>query len=251
MSSDSRHADSGHPLTAVIWDFDGTLVDTRRRNYLVVRRLLAELAERDPDAIPALRSPEVYEAVQRRYANWRDLYIGEFGFSEEETDRLGSQWTRYQLADDTPAPVFDGIGTVLAALGFLPHGVVSMNGRSQIARSLREANLHHAFRWIVGWEDVSIRRQKPEPDGLLACLEGLTGLAAGAALYVGDHETDTQCAANARRALATRGAAVRIVTVAARFVGGADPTGWAHRPDYVAESPHDVIEIARRVYEAG
>src|SRR5574341_602414 len=39
-----------------------------------------------------------------------------------------------------------------------------MNGRPQIARSLREANLHERFACIVGWEDVDIRRQKPEPD---------------------------------------------------------------------------------------
>lgn len=234
------------PLTAIIWDFDGTLVDTRQRNYHVVRRILTEVG-RPPDGIPALQSAEVYERVNRSYTNWRDLYIEEFGFTEDETDRVGRMWTRYQMEDDTPALVFEGVGTVLAALHFVPHGVVSMNGRHQIARSLREANLHERFRWIVGWEDVDIRRQKPEPDGLLDCLERLTGLAAGTVLYVGDHETDARCAQNARRALEERGAEVRVITVAAAFTGYDEHTRWSPQPDFAALHPHDVIEVARKL----
>lgn len=234
-------------LTAVIWDFDGTLVDTRTRNYNVVRRLLAEAAGRDPATIPALASSEVYDRVNRSYRNWRDLYEGEFGFTAEETDRLGRLWTRYQLADHTAAPVFEGIGTVLAALRFVPHGVVSMNGRDQIFRSLREANLYDAIHSIVGWEDVDIRRQKPDPDGLLACIERVTGFAPGVVLYVGDHETDVRCAAAARQALAAAGRAVGVVSVGARFTGGTD--GWPEAPDYLVRHPHEVMDVARRIAE--
>lgn len=237
----------GHSLRAVIWDFDGTLVDTRRRNYNVVRRLLADVTGRRLDGLAALRSPEVYDQVNRGYANWRDLYLHEFGFSEQETDRVGRMWTRYQLEDDTPAPVFDGIAGVLAALRFVPHGVVSMNGRNQIARSLREANLHEQFAWIVGWEDVDVRRQKPEPDALLGCIERMTGFAPGTVLYVGDHETDARCAANARRVLGERGSPVSIVTVAASFTGRLEVEHWSTRPDHTALHPHDVIELARRL----
>ena len=239
----------GHSLTAVIWDFDGTLVDTRRRNFNVVRRLLAEVTGRRLDGIAALRSPEVYDRVNRGYANWRDLYLREFGFSEEETDRVGRMWTRYQLEDDTPAPVFDGVASVLSALRFVPHGVVSMNGRHQIARSLREANLHEQFAWIVGWEDVDIRRQKPEPDALLDCIQRTTGFGPGTVLYVGDHETDARCAANARRVLAERGSAVSIVTVAAGFTGPPDIERWSAQPDHTALHPHEIIEFAKRVHD--
>jgi len=235
-------------LTAVVWDFDGTLVDTRRRNYNVVRRVLTEVVGSRVDDLPALRSPEAYDQVNRGYANWRDLYTNEFGLSEAETDRVGRTWTRYQLEDDTPAPVFDGVAGVLAALRFVPHGVVSMNGRPQIARSLREANLHERFACIVGWEDVDIRRQKPEPDALLQCLQRLTGLEPGTVLYVGDHETDARCAANAERVLAERGAALSIVTVAAGFAGQPDVQRWSVRPDHTAQHPHDIIDVARQLY---
>ncbi|MBI3981759.1 MAG: HAD family hydrolase [Gemmatimonadetes bacterium] len=241
---------SARTLTAVVWDFDGTLVDSRRRNYNVVRRIMAEVAQRPLDSFPALRDWSVYDQVNRSYANWRDLYAREFGFSEEETDRVGRMWTRYQMEDDTVAPVFDGVATVLAALAFVPHGIVSMNGRHQIARSLREANLQDRFRHIVGWEDVDIRRQKPAPDGLLDCLRALTACAPGMMLYLGDHQTDIRCAHNARAALAETDTPVEIVTVAVSFTGSMEFDNWPHRPDYAARHPHDVIEVARRLHEA-
>lgn len=232
-------------VTALVWDFDGTLADTRHRNYHVVRRLIAEATGMSPDEIAALTSPDVYDEVNRRYANWRELYTREFGFSEEETDRLGRLWSAYQLQDDTPAHVFDGIAEVLMTLGEVRHGIVSQNARAQIARTLGEARLAEHFRVIVGYDEVHIKRQKPEPDGLLACLQHLTALEPGRAIYIGDHETDVRCARNAREALAGRGVALELVSVAACFTGHSDPGDWAYQPDYVARSPREIIAIVR------
>ena len=235
------------PSIAFIWDFDGTLADTRRRNYNVVRQLFAENVGRALDRIPALASPEAYDKVNRRYLNWRELYTREFGFSEDETDRLGRLWSAYQLKDDTPAEIFEGIGEALAALRQVGHGIVSQNARDQIVRTLEGARLIEHFRVIVGYDEVHITRQKPEPDGVLACLETLTALTPGRALYVGDHETDVRCARNAQQALAARGVAVEVVSVAACFAGHAGPANWTHQPDHVAWSPRDVVEIAQRL----
>jgi HAD superfamily hydrolase (TIGR01549 family) len=233
--------------TAIIWDFDGTLADTRRRNYNVVRRLIAENTGRALDGIPALVSPEIYDQVNRRYFNWRELYAQEFGFNDEETDRLGRLWSAYQLKDDTPAEVFEGIGEVLVGLQQVRHGIVSQNARDQIARTLAGAQLAEHFRVIVGYDEVDIKRQKPEPDGVLACLKALTGLTPGCALYIGDHETDVRCARNAQQALTASGLAVEVVSVAACFGGHAGPGAWTQQPDYVAWSPHEVVAIAQRL----
>jgi HAD superfamily hydrolase (TIGR01549 family) len=230
----------------LIWDFDGTLVDTRQRNYNVVRRLLGESSGRTLDDIPALASPEVYDEVNRRYFNWRELYAKEFGFDDQETDRLGRLWSSYQLKDETPAQVFEGIAEVLAALREVDHGIVSQNARDQIARTLAGARLAEHFQVIVGYDDVDLARQKPEPDGVLACLEQLNALGPGRVLYVGDHETDVRCARNAQRALASRGVALEIVSVAACFAGNAGTAAWTHQPDHVAWSPREILAIALR-----
>jgi HAD superfamily hydrolase (TIGR01549 family) len=239
------------PLTAVLWDFDGTLADTRARNYQVVRRVIADATGKPADHMPALRSREVYDRVNHSYANWRDLYIREFGFSEEETDRVGRLWTEYQLADDTPAPVFRGLKSALAALGKLPHGIVSMNGRRQIERTMQAAALSPYFRWVVGWEDVDIRRQKPEPDGILACLERVTDGVPGTVLYVGDHETDVRCAARATEELERRGAEVEVVAVLACFGGAVNHDHWPVRPAYTARRPRDVVAVAKKLGRSG
>lgn len=237
------------PLAAVLWDFDGTLADTRRRNYDVVRRILRDVTGRAAEAVPALVTFEVFTATVRRYVNWRDLYTAEFGFSEDETDRVGRLWTEYQLADETPVPLFDGIAAVLGALTGPRHGIVSMNGRRQIARTMAAARVEHHFQAIVGWEDVPIRRQKPEPDGMLQCLAALLPPSSGGGivLYVGDHETDARCAANANAALRARGADVRVLAVAACFTGEDDPGGWSTRPDYVARHPREVASLAQQL----
>lgn len=230
-------------MIAIIWDFDGTLADTRRRNFNVVRRLLGDVG-RAPDTMPCLRSPDVYDRVNRGYPNWRELYIREFGFSEDETDRIGQLWSTYQDGDDTPIELFDGIVEVMEALRHAAHGIVSQNARGLIARTLEGVRLAPYFRQIVGYHDVPIQRQKPEPDGLLACLEALTQLAPGRALYVGDHETDTRCARNATRALRERGLDVEVLSVAACFADHLDPREWTIQPDYTARHPRDLLDIA-------
>jgi len=233
--------------TAFVWDFDGTLVDTRERNFNVVRRLLAESFEGALDGIPALASPEIYDETNRRYSNWREVYAQEFGLDEDEVDRLGRRWSEYQHKDDTPSELFDGIGEVLLALSGAGQGIVSQNSHAQIARTIAGAGLSECFRVIVGYDDVGITRQKPEPDGLLVCLEQLDALEASRVVYIGDHETDVRCARNAQQALLARGGAVEMVSVAACFDGHAGPGAWTHQPDYVAWSPREILAIAERL----
>jgi HAD superfamily hydrolase (TIGR01549 family) len=233
------------PLTAVIWDFDGTLVDTRHRNYSVVRRLMADVTGAPADDIPALASLEHYDRVNRRYVNWRDLYRREFGFSEQETDRVGMMWSEYQLSDETPAGPFDGIPDVLDALGTVPHGIVSQNARNQIERALDQAAIAHHFGFVVGYDGVPLDRQKPAPDGLVACIESLTGMTEGRVLYIGDHETDVRCARNAHDVLEERGVSVAVESVAASFVDPNDAAAWEMSPDFVARTPRELIAIAQ------
>lgn len=233
--------------TAFLWDFDGTLADTRRRNFNVARALFAANTSKVLDEIPALQSPESYDQVNRRYFNWRELYATEFGFDDDETDRLGRLWPEYQRRDDTPVEIFAGVAEVLAAASGAAHGIVSQNARAEIGRTLVTARLDHHFRAIVGFDDVPIKCQKPAPDCVLACLDQMTALAPGLVLYIGDHETDVRCARNAQQALTDRGVPIEVVSVAACFLGESGLSAWTHQPDYVAHSPREVVEIAERL----
>jgi hypothetical protein len=72
---------SPDPATVFIWDFDGTLADTRLRNYRITCRLFVDATGRGIEEFPALATFETFERTQRGYANWRQLLTREFGFT--------------------------------------------------------------------------------------------------------------------------------------------------------------------------
>lgn len=226
---------------AVVWDYDGTLVDTQRKNWRVSRAMIPAVSGRPPEAFPALASPESFRAADRRSANWRVLYGRELGLNDSQVEEAGRLWTRYQLADQTPITFFEGVASTLQELAGLPQAIFSQNSRAAIQRSLEAAGLDGYFKLVIGYEEVGRDKQKPAPDGLLACIEGL-GLAAGTVFFVGDHDTDVTCARRADQVLAQNGAAVNVIAVGAAF-DRQDQVTWAREPDYVARRPHEVVRM--------
>ncbi len=231
-------------INTIIWDYDGTLVDTRHKNLNVTRRIVEVISGNDWKKYPALATVETYTYANKTSTNWRDFYTKEFGFTNDQTDNAGKAWTEYQLRDSTPTPVLAGVHEALRALGALRHGIVSQNSRDTITQVLSANNLMQYFGFIVGYEEVDLRRQKPEPDGLLLCIEKLNGVQAGCVLYVGDHETDARCAFNANEVLRSNGSEVRVVSVGALYSAHTDTSDWEIKPDYEARTPHDVVKIA-------
>jgi len=233
------------PITAVIWDYDGTLVDTRAKNWGITRELVRQFTGTDPDTIDGLSSLEGYTRALHRNHNWRQLYVGEFGMSEEMTSEAGRMWTEYQLADDTAAPVYDGIKAALDQLTSVPHGIVSMNSRTNIERSLARDGLLNRFQLVIGYEEVSAERQKPAPDGLIMCLEHITGFAPGHVVYVGDHQVDIECVRNANEVLAADGHDIRVFAVGAAYGIGAEFGAWPEDPDYAIEHPRELLDLVQ------
>jgi len=45
-------------LSAIIWDYDGTLVDSRQKNLTVTRRIVSEILKRDVQDFQALATFE-------------------------------------------------------------------------------------------------------------------------------------------------------------------------------------------------
>ncbi len=234
---------------AVIWDFDGTLVDSRLRNMSVNRAILERITGRRGDSFELLTSIKAYDAAVARATNWRDFYAREFGLSETEIESAARLWIDCHGVDRTDMPLFGGIAETLDALSSWPQGIVSQNARAVIEAALAATGLTRHFRAVLGFEEVAAGRQKPAPDALLRCAEELTGLEPGVVFYVGDHRTDTLCAALAREELASRGVAVDVVSIAAGYgVDGSD--GWDVRPDHVAGQPAEIVEIVERRLQA-
>ena len=234
-------------IKAIIWDYDGTLVDTRHKNLNVTKNIIESITETDASAFPALRSLENYHLANRRTSNWRELYRQEFDLTEKQIDEAGRLWTAYQLNDDTEVAFYEGIEAVICDLAEFPHGIVSQNSKSSITQNLEKKNLLPFFKYIVGYEEVDLKRQKPIPDGLLSCMEKLSALGSGWVCYIGDHETDIQCVRAANRALQEDDVNARIFSIGACYGSGTDTSAWNVRPDFEAHEAEDILEIVEKI----
>ena len=238
-----------HPSrpTAILWDFDGTLVDTRAKNMRVNRRIIEEVTGRQAGDFEVMGSQEIYDRAQRLSVNWREFYRLHFGLSEGETDRAGARWTPYQLLDETPTPPLEGIPETLGMVDGIPQGVVSQNCSSNIRSTLSNHGLLGFFRCIIGYTEVANLQQKPAPDGLLLAIDRLTDFAPGVVIYVGDHETDLRTVANTNRELSARGLPVAVIAVAAAYGMNGCEEDWVDRADFRADHPLEIVEIVNRL----
>ena len=236
------------PVRAVVWDFDNTLVDSREKNLAVTRRIVTHLGG-TWDRVPMLSSLESYEDALWRTRNWRDFYRSGLGMDEETIDEAGRLWTGYQIAESTAAPILPGIPEALDALRHLPHAIFSANSRRNIDETLNGHRLRDRFDTVVGYEEVHLQAQKPAPDGFLLCVEHLGLEEGGVLLYVGDHEVDAECAANANVELERRGMPFRVLSVGADY-GRSEGSEWSLEPDFRAGSPGEIVRLVERLAES-
>jgi HAD superfamily hydrolase (TIGR01549 family) len=234
---------SSNLITAIVWDYDGTLVDTRLKNLNVSRKIIDKISEAGWDNFPVLQTLENYHTAHTKATNWREFYKQSFRFNDKQIDGAGKMWTGYQLEDQTPLPLIDGVEDAVKSLQSFPQGIVSQNSRKIITRFLKEKNLISYFNTVIGYEEVDLSKQKPHPDGLLMCIEKLTDSKSGVVIYIGDHETDVRCAINANNILSENKKDVKIVSVGAFYGLNVDTSGWSVWPDYQIQSAGDIVDV--------
>ncbi len=234
-------------IKTIIWDYDGTLVDTHIKNLNVTRKIIECITGKNPKDFHPLRSLNNYRLAARKAENWRSLYKNEFGLHENEIDEAGKLWTEFQLKDETEAPFFDGITNVIEVLEKYPHGIVSQNSRENIIQLLHKTKMLKYFKSILGYEEVGSSKQKPEPDGLLQCIFELVPIDTGIVVYIGDHETDIRCAINANNIFKENGSKINVISIGAFYDAASDISSWKIQPDFTAEKVEDIIEIIKNV----
>ena len=179
--SDQR---SGDPqpaaVDAVVWDYDGTLVDGRAADQAAV----AELIRRDPGAAAGAElfwAAEGHPILQRLELAWPGRV--------EEVLPLFDRRTRPR--------VFPGIRAVLTELRRrgLPLAVVSSRRQEPLEWGLRATRLGGQFDTILGLESVAA--PKPDPEGLLLACARL-GTSPLHSVYIGDGEVDVEAGRRAQ-----------------------------------------------------
>ncbi len=171
-------------LSAVLFDFDGTLVDTTEmihqsmkhatssvlgREDIPRETLLANVGQplpRQMELIDAEKAELLLEAYRSHHEQHHDALIGEFPVVEESLARLGSAGIKV--------------------------AVVTSKRRLSVEMALRNfPGLRNVVDRFVTLEDTS--EHKPHPEPLLRALE-LLGVPKERAAYVGDSPFDVEAA---------------------------------------------------------
>lgn len=234
-------------INSVIWDYDGTLVDSGLKNLNVTKAILSELMNDIDIGNSVLNSLENYERANSRSSNWRELYRNEFGMGETQIDDAGKLWTGFQLQDKTEVQLFEGIRFAVQKLSTYSQGIVSQNSSENIRVNLGLNDLAKYFDQIIGYEEVDITKQKPDPEGLLKCISELSDKNDGLSIYIGDHITDIECANNANEQIGGN----KVVSILLNNNKKNIIDEWAIKPDYIAERPEDILEIIDKIKAAG
>jgi len=161
---------------AVIFDWDGTLVDTAEASYrCYVRTFESYSLPFDRDIYAATYSPNWYHTFRC------------LGLAEEHWAEADERWLAYFAEEKIE--LIDGAGEVIAALTArgIAAGIVTSGSRPRVERELLAYGLAPHFAHCVFGSDVT--NKKPHPEGLLVCLERL-GVQPEDAVYVGDSPED-------------------------------------------------------------
>jgi len=233
--------DKSNNICAIIWDYDGTLFDTREKNYNVTKKIIAEI-KGGFNQFPVLKSVTDYYNAHLQAVNWRVFYRNEFSLSEDEIDKAGKLWTQFQLRDTTKVPTINGVSEVIKLLNF-PQGIVSQNSKKNITQNLKLNNLDSCFQSIIGYEEVDLKQQKPDPTGLVKCIENLCNSNSGNIFYIGDHETDIQTAKNANQFYTENNKRLKVFSIAAAYSDCFQFTTRKNEFDFTAHKTYDILSI--------
>jgi len=228
---------------AIIWDFDGTLIDTRRKNFNVTRQIIEHVTGKPANQYDCLQTTKKYLVATLKAKNWQELYKKEFKFTEHDINLVGKLWTKFQLKDETPTKLFSEFKDVISKLKHIPQGIVSQNSRSNIIKILESYNLAEKFVSIIGYEEIDLTKQKPDPSGLIKCITEIYKDGCDKVLYIGDHETDAMCAINANLQLSN----TEIIPIAAAYGTLENPEIWKILPHYILHEVSDLLKIVQEL----
>jgi HAD superfamily hydrolase (TIGR01509 family) len=167
-------------LRAVLFDWDGTLVDSAETSFRCYVRLFQEYGIAfDRTAFQSSYSP-----------NWHRTYTA-MGLASEQWTQADARWLAHYACEETELlrgarPALDR----LRAAG-LTLGVVTSGDGSRVRPELARLGLADHFAQVTCAEDVPQR--KPHPAALILALERL-GVPPRHAAYVGDSPEDIEMA---------------------------------------------------------
>ena len=175
-------------VDAVIFDLDGTLIDSTEIHFKVLAMAF------DRIGIPQPSRRNILEAVKDGHFDWQCVLPPDW---KNRVDEVVEK-TRL-MRDDFYLPILEeeleliqGADNMLKEISQhgMRIGLVTTTPRQDLyhkMRPLREASVDHLFEVIITTDDV--QEIKPSPEPLFACMEGL-GIDLHRSVYIGDARID-------------------------------------------------------------
>jgi HAD superfamily hydrolase (TIGR01509 family) len=166
------------PITTLLFDWDGTLVDSASQGLSAFQKTFAELGVQfDLDIYAAKYSP-----------NWYQTYLA-LGLPKEKWEQADDLWVRHY--DCESSPLVEGASETILDLQRKGYrlGVVSSGNQHRVSREIGESGFSSVFEVVICHEDIVNR--KPHPEGLEKALLILSSQPEQSC-YVGDTPEDIQ-----------------------------------------------------------
>ena len=166
-------------LKALLFDFDGTLLDSFSIHYDVYKLMFEHFD------IQINR-----ERFLRSYSpDWYQTYEA-MGLPDEDWESANEIWV--EEAEKRDSNLFPGIKETLSLLsGSHVIGLVTSGTKSRVMKDLERTGINHLFKTIVTGDDIKI--PKPSPEGLELAIQNL-GLRPNDVAYIGDADADYKMA---------------------------------------------------------
>ena len=212
------------PIAAVLFDLDGTLIDTAPDFIRIVRELCVE------DGVPEPSAAQIRSQVSEGARAMVRLIHPELPLDDPALLRYRQRFLdayAQQIAVETT--LFDGMADLLESLEQrrIAWGIVTNKPRYLSERLLIALGLQQRCAVLVCPEDV--RQAKPDPEPMFLAANQL-GIAADQIVYVGDHPRDIDA-----------GRAAQMPTVLAAY-GYLPPAHSSNLADWQAD--HVVADVA-------
>lgn len=208
-------------LRAVLFDFDGTLVDSAEASFRCYQRTFENFGIH----FDRQRYAETYSP------DWLRTYTA-VGLPQPSWEAANALWLEHYSCEI--APMIEGVDGVLKAFenAGLLQGIVTSGTRHRVIRDLDALGIRELFKVLVCAEDA--KKKKPHPEALMLALDQIE-VSTDQAVYVGDSPEDIGMARDAgvfsiaipgaypnREALAAAGAGLTVASLpeAARFLLG-------------------------------
>lgn len=176
---------TNHPITTLLFDFDGTLLDT---NELIIQSFLSVLDKRYPgrftrEDVLHFIGPSLKQTFDNIYPLLTEELIHEYrAWNIEMHDQMAVE--------------FDQVTETLRLLKSrgIKMAIVSTKRQEMIQRGLKLMGIEDVFEIVIGLEDVV--NPKPDPEPILLALKKLN-VTKDEALMIGDNSHDIEGGHNA------------------------------------------------------